>query len=80
MPSPIKISLPLYSASTLPLLHRYSISSCQRLCLQKAIQAECGCSHPLYDNTAQLEVCDLAQGAEQVILAPDWSSSSRTEL
>ena len=70
----------LRESSLTPLLPRYSISSCQRLCLQKAIQAECGCSHPLYDNTAKLEVCDLAQGAEQVILSPDWSSSSNTEL
>ena len=46
--------------------YRYSISMCQRSCVQQTIQTQCGCSHPMFETDKQgYQYCDLVQDTDQ---------------
>ena len=44
----------------------HSITTCQKVCIQRAVREDCGCYHPLYQTEGGdvLPPCDLVSGSE----------------
>ena len=42
----------------------YSVTACQKLCIQENIQQICNCSHPLFESAQDTRPCNLSKGAE----------------
>ena len=42
----------------------YSVTACQKLCIQENIQLSCNCSHPLFESSKNLSPCNLTKGSE----------------
>ena len=42
----------------------YSVTACQKLCIQENIEAVCGCSHPLFEQSENMKPCNLSKATD----------------
>lgn len=52
-------------------MYSYSMTVCQKLCIQQSIQDLCECSHPLFASAKDFRSCDLAKGTEDAECVTD---------